>query len=108
MVRRPRVAVLSTGDELVPPGTAPLPAGAIHDSNGAILAAAVAENGGEPMPIGIVPDDEAALEAAVRQALAICRHRGAVAAAPRRAPATWRTASSRGSARPASWCTAWR
>ena len=69
VVRRPRVAVLSTGDELVPSGTAPLPPGAIPDSNGAILAAAVAEHGGEPMPLGIVRDDEAVLEAAVRQAL---------------------------------------
>jgi putative molybdopterin biosynthesis protein len=69
VVRRPRVAVLSTGDELVPPGTAPLPAAAIPDSNGAILAASVAEHGGEPVPFGIIGDDEAALEAAVRQAL---------------------------------------
>ena len=69
VVRRPRVAVLSTGDELVPPGTVPLPDAAIPDSNGAILAAAVAEHGGEPVPLGIVRDDEAALEAAVRRAL---------------------------------------
>ncbi len=69
VVRRPRVAVLSTGDELVPPGTVNLPVGAIPDSNGAILAAAVAEHGGEPLPLGIIRDDEAALEAAVRRAL---------------------------------------
>jgi putative molybdopterin biosynthesis protein len=71
VVRRPRVAVLSTGDELVPAGRAPLPRGAIHDSNGAIIAAAVTENGGEALPMGIIPDDEAALEQAVREALAI-------------------------------------
>ena len=68
VVRRPRVAVLSTGDELAPPGS-PLPAGGIYDSNAAVLAAAVAEEGGEPVPLGILPDDETALEAAVRRAL---------------------------------------
>ncbi|MBR0682934.1 molybdopterin biosynthesis protein [Roseomonas eburnea] len=69
VVRRPRVAVISTGDELVPPG-APLPPGGIPDSNAAILAAAIVENGGEPVPLGILRDDEAALEATVRDALA--------------------------------------
>jgi putative molybdopterin biosynthesis protein len=69
VVLRPRVAVLSTGDELVPPGET-LPAAGVFDSNGAILAAAVAEAGGEPLARGAVPDDEAALEAAVRAALA--------------------------------------
>ncbi|MFC7476583.1 molybdopterin biosynthesis protein [Dankookia sp. GCM10030260] len=68
VVRRPRVAVLSTGDELVPPG-ATLPPGGITDSNAAILCAAVAEHGGEPLPMGIFRDDEAVLEAAVRRAL---------------------------------------
>lgn len=68
VVRRPRVAVLSTGDELHPPG-ASLPPGGITDSNAAILCAAVAENGGEPVPMGIFRDEEAALEAAVRDAL---------------------------------------
>jgi putative molybdopterin biosynthesis protein len=71
VVRRPRVAVLSTGDELVPPGQPLRPAG-VYDSNGAIVAAAAAEAGGEPVPFGAFPDDEAALESAVRTALADC------------------------------------
>jgi putative molybdopterin biosynthesis protein len=66
--RRPRVAILSTGDEIVPPGS-PLPLGAIYDSNAAIIGAAVAELGGEPVQLGVVKDDEAALAAALATAL---------------------------------------
>lgn len=69
--RRPRVAVISTGDELVPPGE-PLRPAAIYDSNGPIVAAAVAENGGLPVPFGAIPDDEAKLRAALTEALAGC------------------------------------
>jgi putative molybdopterin biosynthesis protein len=71
VVRRPRVAVLSTGDELVEPGR-PLRPGGVYDSNGAILAAAVVEAGGEPVPFGALPDDELALELAMRNALDGC------------------------------------
>jgi putative molybdopterin biosynthesis protein len=71
VVRRPRVAVLSTGNELVRPGEALRPA-TVYDSNGEILAAAVAEAGGEPVRLGAFPDDERALEAALRGALATC------------------------------------
>ena len=71
VVRRPRVAVLSTGDELVQLGQ-PLRPGGVYDSNGAILAAAVAEAGGEAVPFGAVADDQAALERAMRAALASC------------------------------------
>jgi putative molybdopterin biosynthesis protein len=66
--RRPRVAILSTGDEIVPPGS-PLPLGAIYDSNAAIIGAAVAELGGEPVQLGVVRDDEEALTAALTAAL---------------------------------------
>jgi putative molybdopterin biosynthesis protein len=71
VVRRPKVAVLSTGDELVAPGAPMRPAG-VYDSNGAIIAAAVSEAGGEPLALGAFPDDEAVLEKAVREALATC------------------------------------
>jgi putative molybdopterin biosynthesis protein len=71
VVRRPKVAVLSTGDELVPLGEALRPAG-VYDSNGAIIAAAVSEAGGEPVAFGAFPDDEAALDRAIRGALARC------------------------------------
>ena len=71
VVRRPKVAVLSTGDELVTPGNELRPA-SVYDSNGAIIAAAVSEAGGEPVPMGAFPDDEAVLEKAVRIALERC------------------------------------
>ena len=71
VVRRPKVGVMSTGDELVAPGGGLRP-GAVYDSNGAIIAAAVAEAGGEAVPFGAYADDEAVLEQAVRRALATC------------------------------------
>ena len=70
-VRRPRVAVLSTGDELIEPGQ-PLRPGGVYDSNSAIIAAAVTEAGGEAVPFGAVPDDEAAFEQTMRRALSSC------------------------------------
>jgi putative molybdopterin biosynthesis protein len=68
VVRRPRVAVLSTGDELVQPGGSLRPA-AIFDTNGAIVTAAISENGGHAKFLGAIPDDEPQLESAMRRAL---------------------------------------
>lgn len=66
---RPRVTVLSTGDEVVPPGTAALRPGQVRDATAVALAALVADAGGEPVLGGIVPDDAAALDTALRAAL---------------------------------------
>src|SRR5262245_43217401 len=69
VVRRPKVAVVSTGDELVEPGK-PLKSAGVYDSKGAIIAAAVAEAGGEPLVFGALPDNATVLEKTVREALA--------------------------------------
>jgi molybdopterin molybdotransferase len=61
-VRRPRVAIVSTGDELVPPGSA-LEHGQIVDSNGVMLSALVAAAGAELVGAGHVRDDAEALGA---------------------------------------------
>ena len=66
---RPRVAIFSTGDEVVPPETAVLRPGQVRDATAVALAALVAEAGGEPALSGIVPDDAQALETALRGAL---------------------------------------
>lgn len=65
---KPRVAVISTGDELVQPGR-PLRPAAIYDTNGAIVTAAIEENGGKACFIGAIADDETLLESAMRKAL---------------------------------------
>jgi len=59
--RRPQVAILSTGDELVEPGEQPGP-GQIVNSNALALAAAVSQAGGIPQLLGIARDDRASLE----------------------------------------------
>jgi molybdopterin molybdotransferase len=66
--RRPRVAILSTGNELVPPGQ-PLQPGQLVDSNQYALAAAVEALGGVPIAMGIIPDRPDALENAIASAL---------------------------------------
>jgi len=66
--RRPRVAVLSSGDEIVPITEKPAP-GQVRDSNAHLAAAQVAEWGGIPAISGIVPDDFEALTGALAAAL---------------------------------------
>jgi putative molybdopterin biosynthesis protein len=72
VVRLPRVAIVTTGDELVDPGV-DLPArGAIVDSNGVLLAACVRRFGGVAVRVARVPDDPVALEAAIASAIDTC------------------------------------
>lgn len=68
VVRRPRVAIISTGDELLAPGEALAP-GKIRDANGPALAAFVAQHGAEPLPPVIARDTHAALRARIEAAL---------------------------------------
>ena len=69
--RRPRVGILSTGDEVVPASETP-PPGKIRDMNSYGLAASVTALGGVPLRFGIVPDEEEPLLAAAAAALAQC------------------------------------
>jgi putative molybdopterin biosynthesis protein len=68
VVRRPRVAIISTGDELITPGS-PMRPGLVYDSNATVLADAVRELGADPVSLGIVPDDETALRKVLGGAL---------------------------------------
>jgi putative molybdopterin biosynthesis protein len=68
VVRQPRVAIISTGNELIPPGQ-PMRPGLVYDSNATILADAVRELGGEPVPLGIVPDEVGQLRRMLQTAL---------------------------------------
>jgi molybdopterin molybdotransferase len=65
--RRPRVAFMSTGDELTPPESAGLAPGAIRDSNRPMLLALLEDTGVETIDLGIVPDDTDALRQALDQ-----------------------------------------
>jgi molybdopterin molybdotransferase len=70
-VRRPSIAILSTGDEVVPPETDPLP-GQVRDINSYSLSALVERWGGAAVRYGIIPDNADALRSAVGQALQAC------------------------------------
>ncbi len=71
VVRKPRVKILSTGDELRSAGQA-LSSAAIYDANGPIISAAVTECGGESMFLGAIGDDERLLGAAIKSAFDDC------------------------------------
>lgn len=67
--RKPRVALLSTGSELVPPGTPPRP-GQIPESNSVALAPLCRQAGAEVIPLGIAPDDVEQIASRLRGAQA--------------------------------------
>ncbi len=69
VLQKPRVAVISTGNEIVAPGDN-LPVGSVYDSNAAILSAAISELGCEPVQLGTVRDDVDRLRDIMQRALA--------------------------------------
>lgn len=71
VARKPRVAILSSGDEVIPPGQ-PLPIGHVYDVNSYTLASLVAEAGGDPVMYGIIPDNPAAFRHSAERALSEC------------------------------------
>jgi len=68
---RPRIGILTTGNEIVPPGST-LRAGEIYDVNTYSIGAAVMSSGGEPIYFGIVEDDITMIERVVEEALRAC------------------------------------
>jgi molybdopterin molybdotransferase len=70
VVRRPRVAVIATGDEIVPPDVTPGP-GQVRNVNQYAIRALITAAGGEPIDFGVLPDREAVIKAALRRALRV-------------------------------------
>jgi putative molybdopterin biosynthesis protein len=68
VLKIPNVAVISTGAEIMEPGKNLVP-GKIYDINAYSLSAAILNSGGKPIYLGVIPDDEVALEKALNQAL---------------------------------------
>jgi molybdopterin molybdotransferase len=66
---RPRVAIISTGDEVVAPSTAKLAVGEVRDATASALSGLVCDAGGDALVAGIVPDDREALEETLRDML---------------------------------------
>lgn len=75
VARRPRIGILSSGDEVVPPDINPT-IGQVRDINSYSLSALITEWGGEPVIYGIVPDKAEALEAML--AVCLCECDGAI------------------------------
>lgn len=71
VARRPRVGILSSGDEVIPPSQTPAP-GQVRDVNAYTLQALVTEAGGEGILYGIVPDSLEKMVSAVSQAKSEC------------------------------------
>jgi molybdopterin molybdotransferase len=69
--RRPRVGILSSGDEVIPPEVVPKP-GQVRDVNAYTLSALVQDAGGIPLRYGIIPDQADAMQSVARKALAEC------------------------------------
>ena len=69
VIRRPRVAILATGDEVVPPESVPGP-GQIRDANSYTVAAQVRTFGGVPLLLGVARDREELVRRGIREALA--------------------------------------
>ncbi len=68
--KKPKIAVLSTGEEIVEQGK-PLPPGKVYDINTHTLSSAVQSFGGDPINLGVVPDDFGLLKAALDKALGL-------------------------------------
>ena len=106
VARRPTVAILSMGDEVVPPDAVPKP-GQIRDVNTYTISSLVRQAGGVPIPLGIARDDYSEqMEAAQRglesaDVLLFSREARSV-------PATSPPTSSTAWGLPACWCTGWR
>ncbi len=69
VVRRPRIAILNSGDELAEPGSTPGPF-QIFESGNYGIAGLISEWGGVPLPLGLLPDDEEAIARAAERGLA--------------------------------------
>lgn len=71
VAQRPKIGIISSGDEVVPPGQTPQP-GQVRDVNSYSLSALVEQAGGMPVRYGIVPDRSEALEAALQKGMQEC------------------------------------
>jgi molybdopterin molybdotransferase len=71
VVRKPRIGIISSGDEIIPPET-PLQAGQVHDINTYTLSALIEDCGGVPVRYGIIPDQAVVLHTVSAQALLEC------------------------------------